>query len=106
MTICDDQMSEKFQIPTTWLESISTSSFDEACVFSNLQMCIELKNDISTSLSINECNGLDDINQKYYFGTETLVIKLWQIRICVDYHQEWKQIYMSECHGKNNQQWI
>ncbi|KAL7486824.1 hypothetical protein ACHAW6_012424 [Cyclotella cf. meneghiniana] len=107
MAKCDGGSSKKFQIPTPWLDEISTSSFDEMRVFSNLKLCFELSSGTSTALSFKTCNGLDDSNQKIYYDAETLQIKFWHTGFCadLDYGNPNLNVYMYPCHGGNNQKW-
>jgi len=104
MTDCDARSSEKYKIPTQWFEAISTSSFDEVRVFSDLNLCLELfpqENDFNV---LQVCNP-EVANQKIFYNGETLEIKLWGTDFCVDYHSSSSDVYMHKCHEGYNQKW-
>lgn len=106
MTSCDGRSSEKFQIPSPWLEAMSTSSFDEVRLLSNLKLCLtlEIPEVGGTPLALKECK-VGNANQKIYYDSESLQIKLWHTDHCVDYHPGNNNVYMHPCHDGTNQKW-
>ncbi|KAL7521065.1 hypothetical protein ACHAWX_005756 [Stephanocyclus meneghinianus] len=106
MTTCDDRSSEKLQIPTPWVEGISSSSFDEVRMFSNLNLCLtlEIPQIAGTPLVLQECK-VGQANQIIFYDAETLEIKLWRTKYCVDYNFNNFNVYIDPCHGGSNQKW-
>jgi len=95
--------SQQHDFPVPWLESLSTSSFDEVRLFSNLDLCMTFQR--PSSVTMSTCL-VSNINQRLYFDYGTLRIKLGDTGKCLDYNFSNGDVYSNDCHGDNNQKWF